>query len=227
MLHCIMEPLQETAPVAGHAADGARRQAPRWRWIPIRTLAPRHRPRILKHLLALDDRDRYLRFGQIASDEQIARYVESIDFERDEVFGVFSRRIELVAMAHLALVPDAVDHPTHCAEFGVSVAPHLRGRGCGERLFEHAALHARNRGVDTLLIHALSENAAMLRIARKAGARVERDGAESSAVVRLAPETFGTHVEALVEEQAAGLDYALKRQGQRVDQFLAALHVRA
>lgn len=220
-MEAIHEPVR-----AGEHAPGTPRSSPERRWIPIRKLAPRHRSRILRHLLALGDRDRYLRFGQIAGDGQIERYVEAIDFDRDEVFGVFDRRLRLVAMAHLALMADPEGRPSHCAEFGVSVAPHLRGRGCGERLFGHAALHARNRGIDTLLIHALSENGAMLRIARKAGARIERDGAESRAVVRLAPETFGTHVEALVEEQVAGLDYALKRQGQRVDQLLAALHVR-
>ena len=41
--------------------------------------------------------DRYLRFGYPASDEQIDRYVETIDFAHDEVFGVFNRRLELVA----------------------------------------------------------------------------------------------------------------------------------
>ena len=46
-------------------------------------------------------------------------------------------------------------------------------------------LHARNRGVQTLFIHALSENTAMLRIARNAGATVERDGPESEAWLRL------------------------------------------
>lgn len=221
MLRCTMESIHDST-LPDDSVVAAHGRGP-LRWIPIRTLASRHRTRVLKHLLALGDRDRYLRFGQIASDEQIGRYAEAIDFDRDEVFGVFNRRLELVAMAHLAVMPDADGQPSHCAEFGVSVAAHLRGRGCGERLFEHAVLHARNRGVDTLLIHALSENSAMLRIARSAGARVERDGAESRALVKLAPETFGTHVEAIVEEQVASLDYALKRQGQRMDHLLAAL----
>ena len=45
-------------------------------WIPIRKLSPRHRPKILQHLLALEPQDRYLRFGYPANDEQIGRYVE-------------------------------------------------------------------------------------------------------------------------------------------------------
>ncbi len=185
-------------------------------WIPIRSLAPQHRPSILQHLLGLGERDRYLRFGYMASEGQIARYVDSLDFERDELFGVFDRQLELVAMAHLAyLGARCGDVPA--AEFGVSVAPHLRGRGFGDRLFDHAALHARNRQIGALLVHALSENTAMLRIVRNAGARIERDGPESEAWVRLAPGSLASHVEAMVEDRAADLDYSLKRRMQRMD----------
>ena len=51
-------------------------------WVPIRDLHARHRPRILDHLLHLDERDRYLRFGFPATQHQMAQYVASIDFKR-------------------------------------------------------------------------------------------------------------------------------------------------
>ena len=146
--------------------------------MPIRSLGARHRERILEHLLRLGERDRYLRFGYVASDAQIADYVTQVDFERDELFGIFNRRLNVVGVAHLAYLAGA---SPRAAEFGVSVAHASRGRGYGERLFAHAALHARNRGIDHLLVHALSENAGMLHIVRNAGARIERDGAESRA----------------------------------------------
>lgn len=187
-------------------------------WIPIRSLAPRHRPRILVHLLALPPADRYLRFGHAASDAQITHYVDLLDFERDEVFGIFNRRLDLIAMAHLAYMgPEAA---ARGAEFGVSVLPRARGRGLGGRLFDRAVLHARNRKVDTLIIHALSENAAMLRIVRAAGATIERDGPESQAVLKLPAETLGSHVEALLARQAAEFDYTWKQNARRVDGLL-------
>lgn len=194
-------------------------------WIPIRSLGPAHRPRILNHLLALSERDRYLRFGFPATDAQIGRYVEGLDFERDEVFGVFNRRLQIVALAHLAYPPEdtAGTEGAGSAEFGGSVATHLRGRGYGAHLFEHAVLHARNRGLDTLFIHALSENTAMLRIARKAGATVERAGSESDAFLRLPPETLASHMEALVGEGAAALDYQFKQQARIVDALFGAI----
>lgn len=181
-------------------------------WVPIRSLARRHRHRIAQHLLTLSERDRYLRFGYPASDEQISRYAMSLDFERDEVLGIFNRKLELVAMAHLAYAPRP-QRPGKAAmaEFGVSVLGQVRGRGFGARLFECAALHARNRGIDTLFIHALSENAAMLKIARNAGATVERDGSESEAWLRLPPDTVSSHVDEAIERHLAELDFQFKR----------------
>ena len=188
-----------------------------WAWVPIRSLGPRHRNRIAAHLLALDVSDRYLRFGYAATDSQMSKYVDMLDFEHDEVFGIFNRRLELIAMAHLAhpTVPPAAGGAT-MSEFGVSVLPAARSRGFGRRLFEHAMLHARNRGVQTLFIHALSENIAMLKIARNAGATVERSGSESDAWLRLPPDSFASHVDEIVEQQAAELDYRLKQGARRL-----------
>lgn len=180
-------------------------------WVPIRSLSGRHRPRIAAHLLALDERSRYLRFGHPANDAQIASYVDSIDFNQDEVFGIFDRRLRLIAVAHLA--HRAVRSPggEAASEFGVSVLRSGRRRGFGSRLFEHAMLHARNRGVRTIMIHALSENTDMLRIVRRAGATVERAGGEADAWVKLDPDSFASHLDEMLIDTAAELDYRIKR----------------
>lgn len=190
-------------------------------WVPIRSLARRHRHRIIDHLLAMDPHDRYLRFGYAASDEQIQKYALSLDFSRDEVLGIFNRRLQLVALAHLAYGQPVPGDPTRTmAEFGVSVLPESRGRGLGRRLFETAALHARNRGIDTLFIHALSENRPMLSIATAAGAVVERDGSESAAYLRLPPESFGSQVEQALERHLGELDFQFKRQARVINEFV-------
>ena len=169
--------------------------------VPIRSLGPSSRERITAHLLKLEPADRYLRFGYAANDEQIRRYAEQLDFSRDEIFGIYNRRLELIAMAHLAFS----EHPEHkhCAEFGVSVLKHARGRGFGNRLFERAVMHARNAGVNMVFIHALSENTAMLKIARNAGATVHRDGSESEAYLQIPPANFDTRMTEMVEQQFA------------------------
>ena len=191
-------------------------------WVPIRSLSARHRPRILAHLLALDTNDRYLRFGYAAGDEQIRRYVERIEFERDEIFGVFNRRLELIALAHLAYEPSVDSDPgrASAAEFGVSVALRGRGRGYGARLFDHAVLRARNRGVDTIVIHALSENVAMLRIVRNAGATLDHTGVEAEAHLRLPPENFASQRAGAVEQHLGELDYQFKQGARQMDTLL-------
>ncbi|HWR88396.1 MAG TPA: GNAT family N-acetyltransferase, partial [Acidiferrobacterales bacterium] len=209
--------------LAGEILNAANRSTPPFRWVPIRSLSARHRPRILAHLLALPEADRYLRFGYAASDAQLAHYTDLIDFSQDEVFGIFNRRLELLAMAHLAILPAPGDDLPREAEFGVSVLSKARGRGYGSRLFDHAVLHARNRHINTLVIHALSENTAMLRIVRSAGATVERDGGESQARLRLPRDDLMSHVDQLVEGQAAELDYRFKVQARRVDGLLEAI----
>lgn len=200
----------------------AARDSARLSWVPIRSLAEHHRARIAKHLLSLDGSDRYLRFGFPATDEQVQRYVDSLNFDRDEVFGIFNRRLDLIAMAHLAYVPasDAVPPAPATAEFGVSVVKRARGRGYGAKLFEHAVLHARNRGCERLFIHALSENTAMLKIARNAGASVERDGPESEAWLKLPADSISSQVGEMVGNQFAEFDYRLKVQAQRFNDWL-------
>lgn len=187
--------------------------------VPIRSLGAGHRARIALHLLDLDEHDRYLRFGYQANDEQIERYVEHLDFERDEIFGIFNRRLELIAMAHLAFIhePGAAAG----AEFGVSVLKKARGRGFGARLFDRAVMHARNEGVELMFIHALSENTAMIRIARNGGAVIERAGSETDAYLRLPPATLDSRVSEMVEEQVAQADYRLKQQARNFMALLA------
>lgn len=204
------------APLPAVPGTAPRRQAQNW--VPIRALSQRHRPRMLDHLLALAPRDRYLRFGHPATDSQIARYVDQLDFDRDDVFGVFNRRLEVVAMAHLAMM--GLHGGAPAAEFGVSVSAAARGRGWGARLFEQAALHARNRGVDRLAIHALSENAPMLRIVRAAGATVTFEGPDATAWLTLPREDLASHVAALLGRQAAEFDYGMKVHARRLDAWL-------
>jgi GNAT superfamily N-acetyltransferase len=201
-------------------ASGERRSGA-FAWVPIRPLSPRHKPRILAHLLTLSASDRYLRFGYPATDEHMGRYVDGLQFERDEIFGVFNRRLQLVAMAHLAFSVDP--QWATCAEFGVSVAASQRGRGIGAKLFDRAVMHARNQGVSMLFIHALSENAAMLKIARHAGARVERDGSESEAYLSLPEATLDSQLSGLMQEQMAELDYQLKNQAHQFREWLATV----
>ena len=217
LLHPVSDRTDGDAPLSSASSESVKTPIV----VPIRSLGPAYRERIAKHLLALDDADRYLRFGYKASDAQISRYVADLNFERDEIFGIYNRHLELVSMAHVAFATDAQHQ--QCAEFGVSVLKKARGRGYGRRLFERAVIHARNEGVDMMFIHALSENTAMLKIARNAGASVQRDGAESEAFLHLPPANIDSRMAALFEHQFAEMDYRIKRQAKLFWDFLARM----
>ena len=213
-----LDPQNMPTPPESAPQTGAAVQPPGWRalrsWVPVRVLGERHRPRVLAHLLALQPQDRLLRFGHVATDERVSHYAQSLDFDSDIVFGVFDRSLRLAALVHLAF--GATDPAAAgSAELGISVLPHLRGRGVGALLLEHAITLARNRGVHALLINLARDNAPMLAIARKAGARVRFEGSDAQATLTLPDESLASQVHELFEQRAAELDYRLKLQGRR------------
>ena len=187
--------------------------------IPIATLGVEHMPQILQHLLALSEHDRYLRFGYTATDEHIQRYVAGLKFERDEIYGIFNKELQIIAMAHLALMKGA--ERVSSSEFGVSVSANARGRGYGARLFERAVIHSRNEKVYQMYIHALSENAPMIRIARKGGAIIDREGSETEAFLSLPKRDFESRVSEFVADQYAKTNYSIKEDAKRFWNFLA------
>jgi len=182
--------------------------------VPVRELHAGYREEILKHLLQLNDEDRRLRFGTQTPDEVIRHYVEHLDFNRDVIFGVFDADLNLVGVAHLAYLP-AHNDQTHAAEFGVSVLPEGRGQGLGTALLQRSAVHSRNTHVETLYVHCLANNKAMMHLAQKAGMTVEFAYGDADACLKLPPANPATIVEEVANEQWAGMDYALKENLKR------------
>ncbi|MDP2742828.1 MAG: GNAT family N-acetyltransferase, partial [Hydrogenophaga sp.] len=74
--------------------------------------------------------------------------------------------------------------------------------------------------------HALTENTAMLKIARNAGAVIERDGSESEAHLRLPPADFDSRVTEMVRQHVAFTDYHLKAQAKQFWGLLSRLQSR-
>ena len=190
--------------------------------VPICHLRSYNLPEIQKHLLSLNARDRYLRFGYAATDEHITQYVQSLNFDHDEIYGIFNRDLHLLAMAHLAIYEQANsgENKQISAEFGVSVHGSARGRGYGHQLFKRALMHARNANASTILIHALSENAPMLKIARKAGATLERDGGETQALLKVPKGNLKTRMVELFTDQYAQTNYSIKEDVKNFWHFL-------
>jgi GNAT superfamily N-acetyltransferase len=172
---------------------------------PVKRLSGVDRPALLAHFLRLDDADRRLRFGSARSDASLAEYVESLDFDRDAVFGVFTDDLALAGVAHVAVSPES-------AELGVSVLPTARGKGVGTALFERANLFARTHFIRAMFTHCLIENRAMMHIAKKSGMTIVTDSGEASARLELPPAGLTTVTRELMADRVALLDYAMKAQ---------------
>ena len=170
-----------------------------------RQLSQAERPVLARHLLALGQDDRRLRFGAPLNDAAIARYVEGIDFTQDAVFGVTDDELQLLGAAHLA-------RSSGHAELGVSVLTGHRGQGIGGALLDRAHLHARNWGVRELFTHCLSENRQMLHLARKQGMEIVAASGEADAWLKLAPADAASHFGAVFAQRVALWDFALKSQ---------------
>ena len=182
--------------------------------VPVRELHAGHREHILRHLLLLNEEDRRLRFGTQTPDEVIHRYVENLDFNRDTMFGSFDSQLNLIGMAHLAYLPKTKGQSL-AAEFGVSVLANGRGQGIGTALLARASVHSRNTRIETLFVHCLANNGAMMHLAQKAGMLVEYAYGDADAYLKLPPANSSTIVEEAANEQWADFDYALKENFKR------------
>ena len=162
---------------------------------------------ILAHLLALPAEDLRLRFGVARSPVAIEKFVNGIDFTNDRVFGIFDPELKLVSVAHLA-----VNLEGRFAELGLSVAHAIHRQGHGEALLHRGASHAASLGLRMIYMHCLSENAALMGLARKAGFKIVVDHGEADASMQI-EETRGEGIAMeLVHEQIALVDSMFMRQ---------------
>jgi RimJ/RimL family protein N-acetyltransferase len=173
--------------------------------MPVFQLQASHRELLKRHFDELAPEDVYLRFGSTLNQDARLRYVDGINFERDAVFGVFADDLSLLGVAHLACLPGS-------AELGVSVLHDCRNMGIGSTLFRRAAIHARNLQITQLFVHCLTQNQAMMHIARKNGMRVVVDHTDAEAHLALEPGNVATIGEAYAAQEVARLDWMFKAQ---------------
>jgi GNAT superfamily N-acetyltransferase len=171
----------------------------------VRELSRLDRAALERHFISLDREDRRLRFGMALSDAAVLSYVARVNFDRDAAFGVLDDELHLIGAAHVAR---GEGH----AELGVSVLRGHRGRGIGAELLARAHMRARNWGVRALFMHCLSENGAMMRLARKQGMEIVAESGEADAWLALAPADASSHFGEVFAQRVALFDLALKTQ---------------
>ena len=120
---------------------------------------------LASHFLALPARDRFLRFGWVATDVDIVAYVENLLQSIGNVFVVLEPAPDVSGALHLEFTGRGAD-------LGLSVSPWARGKGIGALLLERAGGLAAACGARTLFVRNLNFNAALQRLARRVGMRV-------------------------------------------------------
>ncbi len=128
----------------------------------IVALQPADRARIEAHLLRLSAEDRSLRFAAgLVTDETVRRYAASIDFGRDLVMGLVSKRGLVIGFVH-GCVFDL--RGRRHVEAAFSVDAEWRGRGLGRRLMEALLLRAAAEGGAVVVGQCAARNLPMRRI---------------------------------------------------------------
>jgi GNAT superfamily N-acetyltransferase len=134
------------------------------------------REHLKRHYRSLGPRSRRLRFLAAATDEALDGLAER---------AAPDLLLELVEEGAVRAVLEAhVTAPGH-AELALSVEDRFQRRGLGRALFEEGLAVLAARGVRTADLYCLRENAALLGLARGAGARLRGDGGEVHVAIDL------------------------------------------
>ena len=131
---------------------------------------------IIKHLIGLDDDSNRLRFGVRKSEESIKQYVEGINFTSDRLYGAFDGNVNMVGFIHIANMTKK-----NVVEIGISVDSRYRKLRIGSKLFRKAVNYCKLYNIRTLYSFCLTENSAMMRMAKRENMVIDRFAGEAEA----------------------------------------------
>jgi GNAT superfamily N-acetyltransferase len=162
-----------------------------------------------KHLKNLSETDRYTRFCYNIKNENIDSFILSIlyNFDDHHLFTA-TRDNKIMGFGHLAREGDDW-------ELAVSVDSDCQGQGVADRLIDFMIDWGKTRGVHSVFMHCITQNAKIQHLARKHGLRmVERDGAEVTSKVDLPPPTTMDYTADFLREQRELLEQMTEIQRQ-------------
>ncbi len=167
-----------------------------------------------QHLKNLTEEDRYTRFCHHIKDEAIDQFILSILYNSQDHY-LFSAEIgdNTVGFGHLAR--EGTDW-----ELAVSVDRKYQGKGVADSLMNHMIDWGKTRGIHSVFMHCITQNAKIQHLARKHGLRmVERDGAEITSKVDLPPPTPLDYTAQFLQEQQAILEQIVDLQRRMIKNF--------
>ena len=149
-----------------------------------------------KHLKNLSETDRYTRFCYNIKDENIDRFILSMLYNFDD-HHLFTATLgdNILGFGHLAR--EGEDW-----ELAVSVQGEHQGQGVADHIMMFMIDWGKIRGVHSVFMHCITQNAKIQHLARKHGLRmIERDGAEITSKVDLPLPTPMDYTAEYIREQ--------------------------
>ena len=174
----------------------------------IRRLWPTERDLLREHLLRLDPVTRQQRFGTAVNDAFLENYAATTF----GVGGLVYAYVEDGIVRGAAELRGLDDIVAQTGEAAFSVESGWRRRGLGTKLFGRLITASRNRGIRTLYMTCLPENAAMRRLAAKFEADLVGGYADVEGVITTAGPTPFTILDEALDNAAGFATIALSIQ---------------
>lgn len=166
------------------------------------------------HLKNLSESDRYTRFCYNIKDEAIDQFILSVLYNaHDHHLFTATKDDVILGFGHLAREGDNW-------ELAVSVNSDCQGQGVANNIMNFMIDWGTTRGVHSVFMHCITQNAKIQHLARKHGLRmIERDGAEITSKVDLPLPTPLDYTAQFLQEQQTILEQIVDLQRRMIKNF--------
>ena len=171
----------------------------------VRRVLAHEYPKYRKHLKALDEHSKYLRFGYVIRDEQIDALCDQFEAEPEKnvLFAIENDDLDFIAIGHIAIQQEL--------ELAFSVLKGYQGQGMGSRLMKRVIQWCRIHGKLKGCMVCLSSNAAIKHLCLKHGIHIQTAHGETMADIELDSPNITTFIHEATDVNLAVADYMGKR----------------
>jgi GNAT superfamily N-acetyltransferase len=169
-------------------------------------LLPEDYGRYRKHLLALDEQSRYLRFGYPIRDEMIDQLCDKFETnpQQHKIFVIENEDLDVVGAGHISLAGEET-------ELAFSVLKQHQGQGMGSSLMKRCVEWCQNRNISNGCMVCLTTNAAIKKLAQRHGILVS-EGGETLADIQIPSPDAASVISEVVDSNIARFDHLGKLQ---------------
>lgn len=173
----------------------------------VRRVLDNEYPKYRTHLKALDRESKTLRFANPLTDDVIDKLCDGweSDHEHNILFAIENDRLELVAVAHIAI------DEKHDMELAFSVLKEYQGQGMGNLLMKRAIQWCRTHNFLHGSMVCLSTNSVIKHLCTKYGIHMQSEYGETLADIELDSPNLTTYWSEATDKNLAIMDYWGKR----------------